>query len=256
VDFAPLALPPFQFAVVDHDTLQIVNDLAWTTTADTMSRQARRATGLTGDTAATNPLKSHKLFYLQVSRPTLGFTGKVFISHATNLTYVVPLAIRIEQENDDSAHDELRLYMEVGVTTFYQSINQENVHVYASSFYPLPEIDELEDGGQPWPAKSLGIRKYSTEMALLLIEDDDEDSTPESGDYLLAQPLSGNPYATSGRFAMTTLPLDRQYEQIRWRWSDIDPPGDANDTSYLYEMDLRLSHVPPCQLWHDIPGCN
>ena len=30
---------------------------------------------------------------------------------------------------------------------------------------------------------------------------------------------------------------------------------DPDDTDYWYEMDFRLSHVPPCLVWSDV-SCN
>ncbi len=81
---------------------------------------------------------------------------------------------------------------------FYELANQINIHSHASKFKALPEIDEIEDGGSPWPANSLGVSWLTDSLPLVLIENDDDDGVDDYGDYLLAQPALANPYSTAG----------------------------------------------------------
>ena len=58
---------------------------------------------------------------------------KVF--HGTNLAYLIPGTLRIDQEEDDSAHDELKIYMKADTRdVFYQSANALTIHQHASKF--------------------------------------------------------------------------------------------------------------------------
>lgn len=258
VEMSLISLPAFDFQVRDFDTQLVVPDLDWSTIADTVIRKARRANGIK-TTPTDNPAKSVKPYFLTVGRPNLTFTGSVLVSHATNLTYFVPLNISVQQEYDDSAHDELRLFRSVPGGSFYQKISSSNVHQFANQFEKLPEIDEMEDGGSRWPAKSLGVEKFVGEMPLIIIEDNDENDSPGPGEFLLAHPVAKNWSSGSNNFAVSTLPLDQEYQLVTWNYSDTDPIPkglDPDDTDYWYVIRFRLSHVSPCQLWDDVPECD
>ncbi len=245
------ALAPFAFSVAEMSDPNVDQTLTWTTESNTADLVSRRTTGIAG--SGTTP--SHKSWFVKVRRPLWWmFTGVVTVSHKTNLTYWVPKNIRILQENDDSAHDELWIYNDLLGSVNHAGLTQANVHQSAGHFTALPLIDELEDGGAPWPAKSLGQWAYATELPLCLLEDDDEDSEFEEGDFLLADPLGSNAHSTANGFAVATLPLGETEAHVRWKWSDKDPtPSDANDSDYWYEMDFRLTHTPPCLIWADAP---
>lgn len=254
---APLPVPAFDLAIFDPLTNQELSaGLIW---AGGPSPPERWATAVTGvpNNGSGDPLASSKTWLLRVQRPTLGYTGGVTVGHSTNLTYFVPMSLRIKQEEDDwSAHDELMIYRTPDALTFYQTITDDNDHHFALWFEDLPKIDELEDGGKSWPMTYLGVEKYTGEMPLVLLEDD-EFGTLDSDDFLLIE-LSTGALSTAGGRAVDELPMNETYRKVRWRWSDKNPlPTDPDDTSYWYEMDFYLSHVPPCSMaWGaSLPAC-
>ena len=214
-------LPAFIYTIAD--ILQPNNDLVlnWDTIENTADQQSKEVMGVKG----TGGHPGHKNWFLKIQRPDWeAYTGAVQVAHQTNLTYWLPQNIQVVQEYDDSPLDELWLYSELLGSVPHQGLTQGNIHNHAAYFDVLPEIDELEDGGRPWPASRLGRRTYSTELPLILIEDDDEDGDHEEGDFLLARLGSGNLYQTGSGRAITTLPLDKVKDEVRWYWSDKNPP--------------------------------
>lgn len=242
---APTPVPAFDLTILDADTLQQPQNLVWTTTSPPATVWSTRVSGLPNN-GSTNPFASVKTYLLQVQRTQPAYTGDVAVSHTTNLTYFVPLTIQVVQENDDSAHDELMIFHDADGAPLHQVITQQNAHTLINHFTFLPQIDELEDGGSPWPANSLGMEKYTTAMPLIMLEDDDDCCGPSEGDYLLAE-LSSGELSTSGGLALAELPLGETKRQMIWRWSDENPlPSDPDDTDYWYELDMIVSHRHPC----------
>ena len=242
---APTPVPAFDLTILDPDTLQQPQNLVWSTTNPPATVWSTRVSGLANN-GSSNPLASVKTYLLQLQRTQPSYTGQVAVSHASNLTYFVPLTIQVLQENDDSKHDELMIFHDADGAPLHQVITQQNAHTLINHFTHLPQIDEREDGGSPWPAHSLGIEKYTIEMPLIMLEDDDDCCGAAEGDYLLTE-LSSGQLSTSGGLALAELPLNETKRQIVWRWSDKSPlPGDPDDTDYWYELDMIVSHQHPC----------
>ena len=241
-------LPAFAFSVVDMSQ-HPVGGLTWTDRVATAAERTKRVRGLTG--GAGTPSFQSLLFKLRRTDPM--YTGKMKVAETTNLTYFVPQSLRVVQENDDSAHDELALFSGINPDLFYQSVTEKNVHEHANLFTHLPPIDELEDGGTPWPAgKTIGSWRLTGEFPLVLAEDDDEDNDVEQGDWMLALPAPANAFARANGFAVGTLPLDISHREVDWTWTDDPSQSDPDDTSYQYKLNFRLSHVPPCLVWQNV----
>ena len=239
------ALPEFDFETVDSDALAPLTGVTWEQTTWHAGRRERRARGIVGKPGST---PSHDNHLLKVIRPSqsLGFGGTVRVFQGTNLAYLTTLILSIDQEEDDSAHDELRIYIKAdNGDSFYQSANAATIHQHASKFQALPQIDEIEDGGSPWPAGSLGPFRITDELPLVLIEDDNEDGDDEFGDYLLAMPDPANPQSAAGGFAVALLATDEPGGRKTWKWSDDPGNSDPDDTSYFYTLRFELTHCPP-----------
>lgn len=238
-----MPLPELNFAAVDFTSFNPLPGVTWENLTWAAHHRERRARGIVGKPGQT-PSFDHHL--LKVFRPDLAFSGKVKVTHETNLAYVTPLTLSIEQEEDDSARDELRIYLVADTgDVFYRTANEPTIHQHAGKFKGLPEIDEIEDGGAPWPAGSLGTFRVTDELPLVLIEDDDEDGDPEPGDFLLAQPDPTNQGAASNGFAIGLLPTDQKGGRRTWKWTDDPSESDPDDTSYTYTLDFELTHCPP-----------
>lgn len=236
-------LPSFDFQVVDFETQSPLPGVSWQPMPSHGHHLERRALGIHGK-PGQGGYDNH---LLKVLRPNLGFSGKVRVFHGTNLFYVKPQSFAIEQEEDDSAHDELKLYFKADTAdSFYRTVAENNVHSQVGKFYSLPEIDELEDGGGAWPAaEALGTLRATDEVALVLVEDDDEDDDPEEGDYLLALSDPANEGMAANGFALAPLPSNQTGGQRTWKWTDEPGESDPDETSYFYRLSLLVTHCPP-----------
>ncbi|MEQ1567290.1 MAG: endonuclease/exonuclease/phosphatase family protein [Myxococcota bacterium] len=238
-------LPRLVFEALDDRGWLPLPDVRWTDLSLSGDRLVREAEKVFGNPGSTPSYAAH---LLRVTRDPadFGWGGVVAVHHRTNLTYFTPLTLTVLQEEDASAHDELRIYLApVSMSPFHDFVDGDSVHFYASEFTPLPQIDELEDGGSPWPAGSLGSRRLTDELPLLMIEDDDEDGTPEGGDFRFAEPHPSGGLGTWTGRALALLPLDRP--AARAVWSFTDDPGVVPDlTDYSYVFIFDVSHTPPC----------
>ncbi|MEZ4238742.1 MAG: endonuclease/exonuclease/phosphatase family protein [Myxococcota bacterium] len=248
VDQSLQGIPAFTFDVVDFDAHKPLPDVKWTKLASETIRQSWRADNIHGNPAAKPSFANH---LLKVFRPMsdLSWGGTVKVFHGTNLTYFQPLAVSILQEEDDfTAHDELRIYMKPDNTDlFYETVTESTLHLHASKFTPLPQIDEIEDGGAPWPAASLGSLKLTEQLPLLMLEDDDDNGSPGPGDFVFAEPQPSLTWSTPNRRALAVLATDVTGARLQWNFTD-DPSQAYDDTDYWYRFTFDVSHTPPCFL--------
>lgn len=242
-----LSIPQFGFTIRDLQQNPIPG-VTQKVLLDTFEERQQRIDGLTGENGTFRSL------LLELRRLDPNYAGQVEVAERTNLTYLVPGSIRIEQENDDSAHDELVLYTSIDPDPFYTTVDHTNVHEHASLFHALPQIDELEDGGQDFPlGPVIGQWRITSDFPVVLAEDDDEDGDVEEGDWMLANPDPMSSFATAKGHAIAPLDLDVSRAGVDWIWSDDPDAADPDDTSYMYGFTFRLSHVPPCKAWPDVP---
>jgi len=241
------SLPAFATNILTLNQV-VVPNVVWSTPVATSQQRTRKARGVTGLGGTFRSL----LFTLR--RTSLAYTGQVTVAHTTNLTYFAPMSLRVVQENDDSAHDELVLFTDpTPGNLFYQNVSDANIHQHANLYAHLPQIDELEDGGTAWPAgTTIGHWRLTEEFPIVLAENDDEDNDVEPGDWLLAQPAAGNAFAVANGHAVGTLPLDVPHADAHWDFTNDASQADPDDTDYWYTLGMRLSHTPPCLVWSNI----
>ncbi|MEQ1568432.1 MAG: endonuclease/exonuclease/phosphatase family protein [Myxococcota bacterium] len=236
-------LTKFEFEVIDNETLATLPAVSWKDLVDTGDRLSRRADGVTGKVGSTPSFDDH---LLRVTRQDVNWGGTTRVIHRTNLTYFTPGTIEVLQEDDASAHDELWLYIDpVPASQFYDTVDESNVHSHVNEFVSLPQIDEKEDGGSAWDAASLGDRRLTEELPLLMVEDDDEDGVFEEGDFLFAEPHPAAGLGTSSGRALAVLALDRTEAHGVWVFTD-DTSVPDDDSDYRYRFVFDVSHTPPC----------
>lgn len=245
-------LPRFNFEVLTHPTAERVPDLDEVGASLTPIRQSVSLRGMRGRAE----VPTWKSYLLKVQRTDPDFNGPTRVSHTSDLTYFVPRSISVHQEDDASAHDELWITLTPG-TRLGEQVTARNVHRHMAHFTELPLIDELEDGGTPWPAHGLGQKRFISGLSAMIVEDDDEDDEFERGDLLFGAPNDTNPQRNAnGQVIMPLSPGDSALE-TRWIWSSRtrNVASDPDDTDYMYSLRFRLSHMPPCLIWSDVPGC-
>lgn len=238
-------LPKLAFEVLSIDDALPLPDTAWSDIAITSDRVSRRADKISGNPGATPSFANH---LLMVTRDPgdLAWGGTTQVIHRTNLTYFTPVTIEVLQEDDASAYDELRIYMDpVPASPFHDTVDETDVHLHVAEFQTLPPIDEVEDGGSPWPAKSLGSRRLTEALPLLMVEDDDEDDDAEEGDFLFAEPHPASGLGTPSGRALAVLSLDQTDAHAIWMFTDDTTVAD-DDSDYRYRFVFDVSHTPPC----------
>jgi exonuclease III len=245
-DMSLVGLPDFEFKVVDFDTQTPLPDIEWETTVWEFLHKGQRADGVHGKPNSTPSFANHLLMVIRPMNALAWGDTPVKVFHGTNLTYFKPLTIEVLQENDDSAHDELRIYMKPENTDlFYNSVTDFDLYVHAHKFTALPQIDEREDGGSAWPAGSLGSLKLTEQLPLLMLEDDDEDGEDEPGDFLFAQPKPSASWATDNKRALKILKTDVTDAHLKWNFSN-NMTLETDDMDYRYVFTFDISHTPPC----------
>ncbi|MEM9593664.1 MAG: endonuclease/exonuclease/phosphatase family protein [Acidobacteriota bacterium] len=253
---APNPVPVFDVSIFQEDSMQTPTNLDWNPGQPGVGRWKTRVSGVPNN-GSTDPMQSLETYYLKVQRADPSYVGGVSVSHTTNFTYFVPLSVEVLQESDHNKYEELLLYTNVDGSPLQDWINRDNAHSFVPQFTDLPNIDEREDGGQPWPAfNMLGMETYAWKpMPLIMLEDDDDGGNPSQGEYEVCELASGA-LATAGGKALGQLPLDETRRELTWRWSDESPlPSDPDDTDYWYELTFQVSHEHPCLDSPSLKGC-